>query len=49
MCFAVLENFGYRQLTLVMRLWGLGDFVFETGGWGKMEHKDLRSLGRRAS
>lgn len=34
-CFAVLENFGYRQLTVWWRLRGLIGSVFGRRGWGK--------------
>ncbi len=36
---AVLENFGYRQLTTWWRLKGIGDFLRGRGGWGTMIRK----------
>ncbi|MBI3553175.1 MAG: glycosyltransferase family 2 protein [Elusimicrobia bacterium] len=39
--FAFLENFGYRQLTSVLRLLGLADFVFNYGSWGHMERRGM--------
>ena len=38
---AVLENFGYRQLTLWWRLRGLIDFCGGRKAWGEMERKGL--------
>jgi cellulose synthase/poly-beta-1,6-N-acetylglucosamine synthase-like glycosyltransferase len=38
---ACLENFGYRQLTALLRLLGTWDYVWHTGSWGRMEHKGL--------
>lgn len=35
--FAILENFGYRQVIAVMRLLGTFDYVFGGGVWGRME------------
>ena len=36
---AVLENFGYRQLTLWWRLRGVASFVGGKKSWGKMKRK----------
>ena len=36
---ALLENFGYRQLTLWWRLRGVASFVGGKKGWGKMKRK----------
>ena len=36
---AVLENFGYRQLTSYWRIRGFFSGIFGRGGWGKMERK----------
>lgn len=42
-CFAVLENFGYRQMGTVLRLWGLADYLRGAVGWGRMERVGLGS------
>ncbi|MGM0556714.1 MAG: glycosyltransferase family 2 protein [Myxococcota bacterium] len=34
---ALLENFGYRQMTMVFRLWGLLKFPFGSSQWGSPE------------
>jgi cellulose synthase/poly-beta-1,6-N-acetylglucosamine synthase-like glycosyltransferase len=39
--FAVFENFGYRQLTVVWRLNGLWNFFRGSQDWGVMERKGL--------
>jgi cellulose synthase/poly-beta-1,6-N-acetylglucosamine synthase-like glycosyltransferase len=39
--FAFLENFGYRQLTTLLRLLGLFDYVFHAGSWGRMERQGI--------
>ena len=39
--YACLENFGYRQLTTVLRLLGTWDYIFKLGSWGKMEHTGM--------
>lgn len=39
--FAVLENFGYRQLASLLRFLGMADYVLGKGSWGKMERKGL--------
>ena len=41
--FALIENFGYRQLTSVLRLLGIFDYVRGVDGWGKMERAGLSS------
>ena len=47
--FGVLENFGYRQLTLVWRLKGVVKFFFGAKGWGRMERRGFSgSMGRAA-
>lgn len=47
--FGVLENFGYRQLTLVWRLKGIVKFFFGAKGWGRMDRRGFRgSMGRAA-
>jgi cellulose synthase/poly-beta-1,6-N-acetylglucosamine synthase-like glycosyltransferase len=42
---SVLENFGYRQLTVLWRLKGTFDWLLRRQGWGKMRRKGLRSTG----
>lgn len=37
--YAVIENFGYRQVISVLRLLGTVDFLRGTGEWGKMERR----------
>jgi len=39
--YACLENFGYRQLTSVLRILGTWDYVFNLGSWGHMERQGL--------
>jgi cellulose synthase/poly-beta-1,6-N-acetylglucosamine synthase-like glycosyltransferase len=39
--FALLENFGYRQLNSWWRLLGLKDHIKKQGSWGSMERKGL--------
>jgi hypothetical protein len=41
LAFAVLENFGFRQLTSVWRLLGLADLGRRKAGWGVMERRGL--------
>jgi len=36
---SLLENFGYRQLTLLWRLKGTWDYLNGKTAWGKMERK----------
>jgi cellulose synthase/poly-beta-1,6-N-acetylglucosamine synthase-like glycosyltransferase len=36
---AIIENFGYRQLTSYWRIRGFFSGIFGKGGWGKMERK----------
>ena len=38
---AVLENFGYRQLTVWWRLRGTFDWIRGKGGWGRMKRQGL--------
>jgi cellulose synthase/poly-beta-1,6-N-acetylglucosamine synthase-like glycosyltransferase len=38
---AVLENFGYRQMTTVWRLKGIVDYLRGKSGWGTMTRKGL--------
>lgn len=38
---AVLENFGYRQLTVVFRILGTFDAIFRKKGWAKPQRKKL--------
>lgn len=37
--FSLLENLGYRQLTLIWRLRGLSGWIFRRKGWGAMPRK----------
>jgi len=39
--YACLENFGYRQLTSILRILGTWDYVFHIGSWGRMERRGL--------
>ncbi|HAH06641.1 MAG TPA: glycosyl transferase [Elusimicrobia bacterium] len=39
--FAVIENFGYRQLVSFLRLMGTIDYVRGKGEWGRMERSGL--------
>lgn len=39
--YAVLENFGYRQLTVVWRLQGLMDALRRKRGWAKVERQQI--------
>jgi len=39
--FAILENFGYRQLTVYWRLQGVWDLLRGNHSWGSMERKGL--------
>ncbi|MEK7389320.1 MAG: glycosyltransferase [Elusimicrobiota bacterium] len=39
--FALTENLGYRQMTSLMRLVGITDYLRGTGDWGFMERKGL--------
>lgn len=39
--YAVLENFGYRQMTLFFRLIGFKDFFFRKNHWGEMKRKEF--------
>ena len=40
---ALLENFGYRQLTVIWRLRGLIKFLRGQTGWGAMERRSLKT------
>jgi len=42
--FAVLENFGYRQLTAWWRLRGLIELLFRRRGWGKAKRRHFKSV-----
>lgn len=42
--FAVMENFGYRQLTAWWRLRGLVELAFNRREWGKADRKRFRSV-----
>jgi cellulose synthase/poly-beta-1,6-N-acetylglucosamine synthase-like glycosyltransferase len=42
--FAVLENFGYRQLTAWWRLRGLFESIFKRRGWGKARRKSFKGV-----
>jgi len=37
--YGFLENFGYRQMTLLWRIRGIWDFLFTDKGWEKFERK----------
>ena len=39
--FAVIENFGYRQLISWLRLMGTIDFIRGKGEWGRMERRGI--------
>ena len=39
--YAVLENFGYRQMISYLRLAGTMDFLLGRGEWGRMEREGL--------
>ncbi len=40
-CYAVLENFGYRQLHTIWRIKGLYDFARKKEGWGSVTRKNF--------
>lgn len=40
---AILENFGYRQLTVFWRLTGIVDFLRGRSGWGRMQRTGAAS------
>ncbi|MFA6318991.1 MAG: hypothetical protein WC943_16395, partial [Elusimicrobiota bacterium] len=47
--YAVIENFGYRQVMTYLRLAGTMDFILGRGEWGKMEREGIvRRRGRAA-
>jgi hypothetical protein len=39
--YAVLENFGFRQLMSLLRVRGFLRMLARVGGWGKMERRGL--------
>lgn len=41
MLIAVLENFGYRQLTVLFRVAGTFDALLKKKGWAKFERKKM--------
>ena len=43
MTYAVLENFGYRQLTLWWRTRGIWDYLHGKAGWEKFDRKGFQS------
>ena len=43
--FALAENLGYRQMTSVMRLLGIADYLRGAGDWGLMERSGLLRKG----
>ncbi len=43
MFFAVLENFGYRQLISLIRLLGIFDHLSGATGWGRMERSGIQA------
>lgn len=46
--FALLENLGYRQLTVLWRLRGLHGFLRRRSDWGSMEHRGFADRERTA-
>jgi len=40
---AILENFGYRQLTIYWRIHGLISAMRNVKGWGQMERKGFKT------
>ena len=40
----VLEFFGYRQFTAVMRMWGLVEFILGRGQWGAIRRRGFGGL-----
>jgi cellulose synthase/poly-beta-1,6-N-acetylglucosamine synthase-like glycosyltransferase len=44
---AVIENFGYRQMTAVWRLWAAVDFARGARSWGRIERCPLETAGDR--
>ena len=38
---AIVENFGYRQMTVFWRFWATVEYVIGKRGWGKMKKKGL--------
>ena len=43
MLFALIENFGYRQLISLIRLFGIFDHLRGVTGWGRMERRGIRA------
>lgn len=41
---AIIENFGYRQLTVWWRLKGTFDWIRGKGGWGQMKRKGMNQV-----
>lgn len=39
--FAILENFGYRQMTVLFRIVGTFEAILRKKGWAKPERKKL--------
>jgi cellulose synthase/poly-beta-1,6-N-acetylglucosamine synthase-like glycosyltransferase len=39
--YAILENFGYRQITLIFRLIGFFQYIFKYKKWGKMKRNKI--------
>jgi cellulose synthase/poly-beta-1,6-N-acetylglucosamine synthase-like glycosyltransferase len=46
--FALLENLGYRQMTSLLRLLGIWDYLRGKGGWGRMEREGLAAREKAA-
>jgi hypothetical protein len=46
---AVLENIGYRQLTVWWRLRGVASFIRGKKAWGKMDRKGFKSADEDAA
>src|SRR5207245_11520113 len=40
--FAVLENFGYRQILALFKVKAFGDFLLRRRTWGRMEREGFR-------
>jgi len=43
---ALLENLGYRQLTVIWRLKGMWNYVRGSRAWGKMDRAGFQTTGR---
>jgi len=48
LAFALIENLGYRQLSSLLRLLGIWDYVRGKRGWGRMEREGLGTRRRTA-